>query len=290
MDRQIRVLYIGAHPDDGDFHGGGLLLKCVKAGHKVKILSMTDGSSGHQTMKSEPLKERRLLETQEVTRLTGIEYEVLGYRDGSLVADLSTREAVIRAIREYNPDVVVTHRTCDYHADHRNTALAVQDAAYLLIVPNVCPDTPPMEKNPVILFSYDHFKNPPFAPHFVVDTDDVVEQKFEMLACHVSQVYEWLPFTCGNLWDVPADPAARLAWLHEPRVPDGIPDAEILKMSAPGCTSEVREATPAAKYREKLIARYGEEKGRAVKFAEAYELSEYGSPLTAELEKVLFPF
>jgi len=63
-------------------------------------------------------------------------------------------------IRNWNADVVITHRPYDYHPDHRNTAIAVQDAAFLVTVPNVAPDAPALKKNPVFLYSSDRFQKP----------------------------------------------------------------------------------------------------------------------------------
>ena len=290
MARQLKALMIGAHPDDCDFRCAGLTMRYVEAGHKVKYISMTDGSGGHQNMEPAALAARRFKETQAVAAYAGIEYDVWDITDGRLVATLEARERLIREIRTYKPDIIITHRTCDYHPDHRNTAMLVQDASYLLIVPNICPDVAPLEKMPVILFFYDGFLHPIFKPDIVVSLDGYMDRKMEMLSQHESQMFEWLPYTYGQFEDVPKDPAARLEWLHEPRVTEKTTDDEILNTPLNYVASELRDAVPAVKYRDKLIERYGEEKGRAVRFAESYEVSEYGAPLTEEEAKVLFPF
>src|SRR2546427_6488579 len=93
-----------------------------------------------------------------------------------------------------------TRFDCDWSSDvcssdlHRYTGVLVQDAAYMVVVPNVTPDTPPLAKNPVFLYMQDRFQRPnPFRPDVAINLDDVWEQKMDALDAHVSQFYEWLP-------------------------------------------------------------------------------------------------
>lgn len=285
---KLKILMIGAHLDDNDFCGGGTALKYLQAGHSVRFLSMCNGNGGHHVNTPEEIAARRYNEAQAVAKLTGLEYDVWDINDCELMADLETRKRLIRYIREYNPDIIFSHRTNDYHADHRNAALLVQDASYLLIVPNFCPEAPAMKKMPVIMYFRDKFKLPPFTPTVGVCIDDVIDKKYEMFNCHVSQVYEWLPFTHGELESVPADEKERLEWLRTPRVPrDRVLSEEELASLASKRHHEYSEAIYASRYRDLLISRYGES-GKKMIFAEFFEVSEYGSPLTDE--KLLFPF
>ena len=210
--QQIRAMMIGAHPDDCDFRCGGLALKYAQAGHKVKFLSMCDGSGGHHIMEPAEIAARRKAETQEVARIAGIEYEVWDICDCELMADLDTRKRLVRTIRQFKPDIIFASRPNDYHADHRNAAVLVQDASYLLIVPGFCPEVPAMRKMPTILYCWDHFMHPPFEADVVIGIDDVIDDKFRMFHCHTSQVYEWLPFSYGQDDPIPTDPEERLRW------------------------------------------------------------------------------
>lgn len=283
----MNILMIGAHPDDCDILASGLALRYLRDGHRVRFLSMTDGSAGHHVLNRAETAARRLQETQAVQQLTGIEYDVWDVPDGQLMPDLPTRERLIRYIRAFSPDAVFCHRPNDYHPDHRNSGLLVQDASYMLIVPNCVPDAPAMKHSPVIMFMEDRFTNPPFRADVVIDVDDLVEDKFRILDKHVSQFYEWLPYTRGQLESVPDDPAARFDWLHRDYVTHDTTDEELLSGSMKGYAA--RFSRPAAKHRAELIGRYGE-RGRTIRFAEAYEVSEYGSPLTQELREKLFPY
>jgi len=290
MSKKLKVLMIGAHLDDNDFCGGGLALKYLSLGHSVRFLSMCNGCGGHHIHTPEEIAARRYKEAQAVAALTGIEYDVWDINDCELMVDLETRKRLTCYIREYAPDIIFTHRTNDYHADHRNAAMLVQDASYLLIVPNFCPEAPAMKEMPVIMFFRDRFKNPVFTPDVAVDIDDVMDKKFEMFNCHVSQVYEWLPYTYGTIDDVPNEPEKRLDWLRSPKVPRGrvLSLEEIIAEKKPG-HHEYREAVYAAQYRDLLVKQYGEA-GKKTIFAEVFQTSEYGTPLTEENRAVLFPF
>ena len=164
------------------------------------------------------LAKRRRAEAKESARRLGIEYEVLDNHDGELLPTLEVRKQIIRRIREWNADIVIAPRPNDYHPDHRYTGVLVQDAAYMVVVPNVCPDVPPLRKNPVFLYYEDGFQKPnPFRPDVAVAIDDVFDKKIDALDAHVSQFYEWLPWVDGDLDKVPADPEARKRWLADRR-------------------------------------------------------------------------
>ena len=111
-----RFLFFGAHPDDPDVFFGGTAVKLVKAGHKVKFVSLTNGNAGHHKMKPDALAARRYGEAQEVVKRSGIvEYDVMQNSDTLLENTLANRIAITKIIREFQPDVVITHRLCDYH-------------------------------------------------------------------------------------------------------------------------------------------------------------------------------
>ncbi len=281
----MKILMIGAHQDDCEFRCGGLAKKYVEKGFDVRFLSMTDGRGGHHLLTPEETVKRRAAESAAVAQLLGITYDVWDVEDATLTADLATRHRLIRYIREYAPDLIITHRPNDYHADHRAAGLLVQDASYLLIVPHVCPDTPALKRTPIIMYYEDSFKIPEFKPDFVVETDNEIDIKLQIADLNVSQVYEWLPYTKAET--VPTDPAERFKWLKGMEVTADTTDAEIL--AAPRGYS-VRFAKPAARFRKELIEKYGEEKGSKVRYAEAYQFCEYSGAVTDELKKALFSF
>ena len=111
-------------------------------------------------------------------RILGIDTQVLDIHDGELEPTLEHRRTITRLIREWNADIVLAHRPNDYHPDHRYTGVLIQDAAYMVVVPNVCPDTAPLHDNPVFLYFEDGFQRPnPFRPDVAVAIDDVFDKK-----------------------------------------------------------------------------------------------------------------
>ncbi len=193
-DGKLRVIAFGAHPDDCDGRAGGVAAKYAALGHHVKFVSVTNGDAGHQSEGGGALAARRRKEAQEAGRRIGIEYETLDNHDGELVPSLEVRRQIIRKIREWKADIVFSPRPNDYHPDHRYTGMLVQDAAYMVVVPNICPDTPALRRNPVFFYFQDNFQRPnPFRPDVAVSIDDVAEKKVLMADAHTSQMYEWLP-------------------------------------------------------------------------------------------------
>ncbi|WP_255171459.1 PIG-L deacetylase family protein [Natrononativus amylolyticus] len=272
MSRTIVV--IGAHPDDPDIRAGGFACHSAAAGHDVRFVSMTDGRGGHHDRHGSSLVERRRREAENAAEAAGIaEYRVLGTPDGKLRPSLERREEVIRLLRGFDPDLVLTHRSNDYHPDHRYTSQLVRDAAYMVTVPNVCPAVPALESNPVFGYLLDTFERPyPFTPDVVVPIEaEHLECKYDMLDCHESQFYEWLPYTENKLEEVPDDPAARRRWLESDPI------------------SGLREMRDGAdRFRELLVDTYGEDAGGEIEYAEAFEISEYGGELTPDLAAELF--
>ncbi len=267
----LRILVIGAHPDDADIKAGGTAAQWCALGHCVQLVSVCDGAAGHHALHGPPLAARRRAEAEAAARVIGATYEILAEPDGELQPTLEARRKIIRLIRSFRPDVVITHRTTDYHPDHCYTGLLVQEAAYLLTVPAICPDTPHLLQSPVILYFSDAFKHPcRFEPNLVVDIEDTLDRLVAMLHCHASQFYEWLPYNAGYLADVPTDDQVRRSWLGE----------RIRRRIRP----------LAERYRELVLRTYGPERGAEVQYIEAFQVSEFGAPLDAMARARLFPF
>ncbi len=212
----LRVLVFGAHPDDAEFHGGGLLALHRARGNRVRMISVTDGSAGHQSMDRPSLAARRRTEAANAAAIIGCEVAVWNNPDGEIEPTLSIRRQVIREIRTFAPDLVLTHRIHDYHPDHRAVGMLVRDACYMVRVPNVVADAAALPNDPVVACFADFFSQPaPFRADAKVDVEPVSDKLNAMLDCHVSQVYEWIPHTLGRQREVPSDPAQRRAWLPE---------------------------------------------------------------------------
>lgn len=268
---KVRVIAIFAHPDDADSKMGGTAALLAEMGVAVKFLSLTNGNAGHYEQGGGFLATRRRLEAKLAAEQYGIdEYVVLDNHDGELLPDLNARLQVIREIRKWNADVVIGLRPNDYHPDHRNAGKLVEDASYMVAVPNIASDVPALKKNPVFLYMQDKFKKPnPFSHDIVVAIDAVIEKKLNGLDKHVSQYYEWLPWinNHGDLSSVPKDTLARKEWLRIQRINLAIVDEQ----------------------RKTLEKWYGKAMASKVKYAESFEITEYGSQPSAEEIRRLFP-
>ena len=263
-------MLIGAHPDDCELNAGGAAVKWARAGFRVVLVSLTNGDIGHQDQAGGPLARRRAEESRRAAEIAGVQSIVFDNHDGELQSTLAVRKQIVTLIRQYEADVVITHRPNDYHPDHRYAAQAVQDAAYMVTVPFFAPNVPALRKNPIFLYFMDRFQRPiPFRPDIAVDVDDVMDVKWRVLDAMESQMYEWLPWHADVLADVPKDRAGRLEWL-------------------PGFWNPLFEKA-AITGREALSRWYGPA-ASSVRYAELFELSEYGhQPTEAEL-RALFPF
>ena len=265
--QKSRIIVIGAHPDDCDSDAGGTAALLASMGHAVKFVAVTNGDAGHHKIQGKALAERRYAETQEVARRLGVSYDVLDNHDGMLMPSLEVRLQIIKKIREWNADVVIAPRPNDYHPDHRYTGVLVQDAAYMVAVPNIAYDVPALRKNPVFLYTRDRFQRPnPFRPDIAIDITAVFEKKISGLDAHVSQFYEWMPWIGHYEADVPQGKEERFKWLMKQYDEEMSPDV-----------------------RTSLSKWYGEGKAAKAKYAEAFEVCEYGAqPSEADIRK-LFP-
>ncbi len=274
-DGVLRIIVFGAHPDDCELKAGGVAARWAAKGHKVKFVSTTNGDIGHATEAGGPLAKRRTAEVERSARVLGIETEVLDIHDGELMPTLENRRTFTRLIREWKADLVLGPRPYDYHPDHRYTGILMQDAAFMVIVPWFCPDTPALTNNPVFMFVADTFQKPnPFSPSIAISIDSVLDQKAEAIWQLESQI--------ESLW-------SKRGLQGVMPVPKEGPEREARKLEVRQ-RFEPRTANAANQFRELLVKLYGEEAGRAVKHAEAFELCEYGRQPTAEQLKQLFPF
>lgn len=268
-ERKMKVLSIGAHPDDADTSAGGLLVKLRDKGWEVRLLSVTDGSAGtyDKAKGGQPLALQRRSEAAASGRRLGGRYDVLSHPDGRLEVKLEIREELIRYIRRFAPDLILVNRLNDYHADHRNTAQLVQDASFLLTVPCICPDVPYMDHMPVVLYYHDSFTKPyPFQPDVVVPMNDYqLEELVQLASCHESQYFDWM------YWP---DHTERIQWPREQQV------------------AHLRDrydqmfASQRQQYDAVVREKFGAE-ADSIRHIEVFEISEYGEEMTPEFLAML---
>ena len=269
-DTVLRIIAFGAHPDDSELKASGVAAMWAARGHKVKFVAMTNGDVGHFKEAGGPLAARRLAEVQQCASILGIETEVLDIHDGELEPSLENRKRVARLIREWQADIVLFHRPYDYHPDHRYVGVLVQDAAVVVVAPFYVPNTPPTKKNPVFLYYSDPFQKPyPFEPTIVVGIDSVAQKKWDCVSAMPSQFGDEHSWQASTLPNVPKEADKRPEYL--------------LNMF------KQRNIDVANKYRNRLIELYGKEKGTKIRYAEAFELCQYGRQPSLQELLQLFP-
>ena len=270
-DEPLRIICFGAHPDDCELKAGGVGAMWAAKGHKVKFVSVTNGDIGHWRESGPALARRRKAEVQAADKSLGVATEVLDIHDGELEPTLANRKTITRLIREWNADIVMSHRPNDYHPDHRYTGVLVQDSAFMVAVPKFIPEVKSLAKNPVFLFYSDRFQKPnPFKADVVVAIDSVMAKKIAALERMESQFYEG--GANGGPKLMPKEPAAQAK-----------------RKAAVRAGFENRDRGVAKQFRKKLADIYGPDQAAKIEFAEAFEVCEYGrQPSKAQLMK-LFP-
>ena len=271
-DGKLRIIIFGAHPDDAEYRGAGVAMKWAKMGHHVKLVSATNGDIGHWQIAGGPLAQRRKKEVEEVARRLGVTTEVLDIHDGEIMPTLENRRTITKLIRQWNADIVITNRPNDYHPDHRYTSILVQDSAYMVTVPFFGPDVPALKKNPAFFYAPDHFQRPnPFRADVAVNISDVIEPTLDALLVMESQIHEGGANGYAGLF--PGDEAGRQRRREQVR-------KDLAR----------RYAGYADRYRDALVKFYGEEQARKIRYAQPFEVCEYGrQPSQADL-KQMFPF
>jgi LmbE family N-acetylglucosaminyl deacetylase len=266
--KKLRILAIGAHPDDCEILAGGSAALWSDAGHSVCFVSATNGGTGHHAIGGIELVGRRLAEAAAAAKVLGVESRVLDITNGELEPSLVYRRLFIKLIREFMPDLILTHRPNDYHPDHRYTSQLVQDSSYVVTVPNNLPTVTALRHSPAIAYFADNFTKPiAFAADVAVDTDPVIERKIDAMSCHVSQFFEWLPWNKGIEAEVPAGAAQRRKWLGE----------------------RMYKRFTAAPYKSALRRIYGAKAAAGINTAEAFEICEYGAALSPQQIREIFP-
>jgi LmbE family N-acetylglucosaminyl deacetylase len=271
-DGKLRIIIFGAHPDDAEYRGAGVAMKWARQGHHVKLVSATNGDIGHWAMSGGPLAARRKKEVLAVDAKLGATTQVLDIHDGEILPTLENRRTFARLIREWNADIVITNRPNDYHPDHRYTSILVQDSAYMVGVPFFT-DVPPLKRNPVFLYTSDRFQRPyPFHADVAVAIDDVIEPTLDALLLMESQIQEGGADGNAGLYP-PNDPEARRKRTAEVR-------ANLAR----------RYSGEADRNRAVLEKFYGPERAKAVRYAQTYEICEYGRQPSDDEIRRMFPF
>ncbi|MFE6735963.1 PIG-L deacetylase family protein [Microbacterium sp. NPDC057650] len=270
MKKHLKVLVVVAHPDEAEEYVSGTLALLADAGHHVKVLSTTNGDAGHMELGPEDLVRRRVSEAHAAAEIIGLaDYEVWDEHDGDMVDTQALRQRMLRAIRQWRTDVIITFTDeGDGHNDNRLAGRLVRNVMGLTTLPNPCRDIPPLAQQPVVLRMIDYGSIADHRADVAVAVDSVIDRKLRACAAHASQFLEFAPAQRDLLHLVPdaADTAAV--------------DEFIVKY-----WSEYIETQDAA--RPALARAYGDA-AADVRYAETFELAPFGRPTTVEeVERIL---
>lgn len=205
-DCPFYAMVVSPHPDDAELGVGGTVAKWIRESKKVVYVICTDGSKGtnDRDVKPEALAEIREAEQREAARMLGVgEVVFLRYPDQGLEDTPEFRRDVVREIRRYRPDVVVTtdpYRRYIWHRDHRTTGQVVLDAVFPFARDHLAyPDLmeqglEPHKVKEMLFWGADEI-------NYRSDISDTFELKIAALRCHKSQLSQF-------------DPAEWIEWLR----------------------------------------------------------------------------
>ncbi len=182
----MRVLAVGAHPDDLEISCAGALALYADRGDKVIMVVTTNGEVGSPSLPKNEIAEIRRQEALASASVIGAELIWMNHRDEFLFSNEQTRLDFLNVVRRARPDVILTHTPSDYHPDHRATSQILWDIRVMTTVPNIMTEAPPCDKIPEIYY-YDTLAGIDFVPQHYVDISKTFQLKKQMLACHKSQ-------------------------------------------------------------------------------------------------------
>jgi len=186
----MRVLAVGAHPDDLEILCGGTLAKYAAQGDQVTMAVATNGEVGSATLPKEEIAAIRKEEAAAAAALIGADFIWMNFPDEFLFKTEQSRLTFINVIRRARPDVILTHAPTDYHPDHRLTGEMVWDVRVMIPVPNIKTEYPPCSVIPEVFFM-DTVAGISSQPQQYVDISSTFDTKKKMLAAHKSQA-SWL--------------------------------------------------------------------------------------------------
>jgi len=187
----MRVLAVGAHPDDLEVLCGGTLARFAAEGHEVVMCNASFGNRGSFEHTSDEITEIRLGEARRAAELAGASHVTLGFTDGEVDAsDRAQRTAVVDLVREVRPDLILTHSPNDYMSDHNEVSKLVFDCSFHATLP-LLETAKPYHDTVTPIYYIDTVMGLGFQPTEYVDVTSTIETKVAMLEAHESQL-TWL--------------------------------------------------------------------------------------------------
>jgi len=179
---KLDILVLAAHPDDAELGCGGTILKHVAMGHKVGVVDLTRGELG-----TRGTPETRKQEAEDSAKILGLSIrENLGLPDGFFKNEREHQLEVVKAIRKYQPDIILANARYDRHPDHGRGSELAFEASFLAGLAKV--DTNQPAWRPKVMYHY--IQSQFITPDFIVDVSDVWEKKMESIRAFKTQFFD----------------------------------------------------------------------------------------------------
>ena len=186
----MKVLAVGAHPDDLEILCAGTLARLAGDGNEVTMAHACRGDKGHFEIPPDELSEIRAREAEESASVIGAASVGLGIDDLELRVEREYTMRFVELVRRSRPDVILTHSPNDYMPDHTVTSRLVFDASFIATLPHTRTEHPHHDRVTPIYYM-DTVTGANFEPDEYVDITSTIDLKREMLGKHKSQI-EWL--------------------------------------------------------------------------------------------------
>ena len=178
---RLDILVFGAHPDDVELGCAGTIIKEVQSGKRVGIIDLTRGELG-----TRGTIESRDFETKAATEIMGVVIrENMNFKDGFFKNDDEHKIALIKKIRQYRPEIVITNAVSDRHPDHPRGSQITVEACFLSGLEKV--ETGQDVWRPKAIYHYIQFNT--LAPDIVVDISEQMDLKLEAVKVYKTQFY-----------------------------------------------------------------------------------------------------
>jgi len=178
---KLDILVFGAHPDDVELGCGGTVIKEIKAGKKVGVIDLTRGELG-----TRGTADTRTAETELASEIMGVTIrENMDFKDGFFKDDEAHKLALIKKIRQYKPDIVITNAVSDRHPDHGRGAEITVDSCFLAGLEKI--ETGQKIWRPRAIYHYIQFNY--LTPDVVVDISEEMKEKLQAVKAYSTQFF-----------------------------------------------------------------------------------------------------
>ena len=178
---KLDILAFGAHPDDIELACSGTIIKHLKNGLKIGIIDLSRGELGTRGTVN-----TRNQETINSTKVLGVQLrENMDFKDGLFENNEQNKIALIKKIREYRPEVVLTNAANDRHPDHGRSSDLTLDSCFLSGLEKI--ETNQKVWRPKHIYHYIQFNT--ILPDFVIDITEEMDKKLESVLCYKTQFY-----------------------------------------------------------------------------------------------------